>query len=187
VKERIIAQRYARALVELAFEQKELDQLASDLARLAEAVRDLPLLMRGLADERVALERRLAAAGAIAASLELGAPARHALMLLMRKERVELLPLLIAEAEGNLRELRRMAYATARVADGALAEEAQRRIAGILSELLAREVSCGVEADPGLLGGVVVHLGDRRYDCSIAGKLERMEEALLAEGALPKG
>jgi F-type H+-transporting ATPase subunit delta len=183
VKERIAAKRYAGALVELAQEARALDRLLADLSALGDAVERVPALMRGLGDERVAIERRMAAAGSIAAALGLGPFAHDAVLLLLRKRRVALLPLIVRDALSRVMALKRMSRATATVADARLAETLSRRIEEILSALIAQEVRCDVDADPALLGGFVLHLGDRRYDCSVAGKLDRMVETLMRAGA----
>ena len=115
--------------------------------------------------------------------LGVGALARDAVLLLLQKHRVVLLPFVIREALGCLRQLKKMARAQARVADAERVADVQRRIEEILSALLSCEVRCEVAADASLIGGFVVQLGDERYDVSIAGKLKRMEEALQSEGA----
>jgi F-type H+-transporting ATPase subunit delta len=56
----------------------------------------------------------------------------------------------------------------------------RRRIAAALGAVAGAPVSLVPRVDPALLGGLVVRLGDRVYDASVAGELRRLRQRLEA-------
>ncbi len=54
-----------------------------------------------------------------------------------------------------------------------------RRIVERLTEVLGKEVRAHVKADPGILGGVVVRIGDRVYDGSLRRRLTTLRRRML--------
>ena len=55
-----------------------------------------------------------------------------------------------------------------------------RRIVERLTEVLGKEVRAHVKADPGILGGVVVRIGDRVYDGSLRRRLATLRRRMMA-------
>lgn len=181
MKERIVARRYAKGVLLLARESGQVERLDRDVKRLRQALAAVPALMRCLTDERLELERRIGVAAAVAQELGLSAYARDLVLLLLRKQRIHLLPLVAEEAEAMVLRERRLAIARARVASGAEVAEIRERIESILTLHLAVEVRCEVEVEPALLGGFEVAIGDARFDASIAGRMRRLQQELLSE------
>ena len=58
-------------------------------------------------------------------------------------------------------------------------ETLTRRIVERLTEVLGKEVRAHVKADPGILGGVVVRIGDRVYDGSLKRRLTTLRRKML--------
>lgn len=58
-------------------------------------------------------------------------------------------------------------------------ETLTRRIVERLSEVLGKEVRAHVKADPGILGGVIVRIGDRVYDGSLKRRLTTLRRKML--------
>ncbi len=183
MKERIVARRYARGVLLLARESGQVERLERDVENLRRALSAVPALMRCLTDERIGLDRRTGVAAAVAQELKLSAYARDLVLLLLCKQRIRLLPLVAEEAAAMVLQERRLATARARVASKVEVEEVRERIESILTLHLAVEVRCEVEVEPRLLGGFEVLIGDVRFDASIAGRMQRLQEELLAEAA----
>lgn len=101
--------------------------------------------------------------------------------LLVERRRVGLLPR-VAEA------YRRLLYARwgiveAEVVSAVPLTEAERdALRERLEQLAGRRVELRERVDPGLLGGLVVRIGDRLYDASVRGRLERLRTQLIAAG-----
>lgn len=64
---------------------------------------------------------------------------------------------------------------TAEPVDEALAASISER----LSQSLGRQVEMSCEVEPGLIGGLVVRVGDTVYDASVANRLRRLRETAL--------
>jgi F-type H+-transporting ATPase subunit delta len=176
---RTIAKRYGRALFELALESGQIDQVAGDLGRLRQAAEGIPELVRGLADEKVGVKKRDAAACAVAKNMKLGKVCTNFLRLLIQKGRAELLPSILEDGEERFRAYRKLALAQARVADKAAAGDLKHKLEDVLGGMLGIEVRCEVQEDPKLIGGFTVKIGDEQFDASVQGKYARLKEALL--------
>jgi F-type H+-transporting ATPase subunit delta len=60
----------------------------------------------------------------------------------------------------------------------ALTPEQEQRLSAVLSRLYGRSIGLQVTVDPGVLGGLVVQVGDEVVDGSIAHRLEAAERRL---------
>jgi F-type H+-transporting ATPase subunit delta len=58
-------------------------------------------------------------------------------------------------------------------------ETLARRIVERLTEVVGKEVRAHMKADPGILGGVVVRIGDRVYDGSLRRRLTTLRRRML--------
>jgi F-type H+-transporting ATPase subunit delta len=56
--------------------------------------------------------------------------------------------------------------------------EQSGQIASVFSKIVGKTVRVETILDPSLLGGLQVRIGDRLYDGSLSGKLQRMQKAL---------
>ena len=77
---------------------------------------------------------------------------------------------LVDQAAGRVR-----AAATAAVE---LTEREKESLARNLADRLAREVMLETRVDPAILGGLVVRIGDRVIDASVATRLQRLRRRL---------
>jgi F-type H+-transporting ATPase subunit delta len=172
-----LAERYAKALFELADERKALDPVAADLrslsAMLAESA-DLRRLIRSPVLERAAQGKAIAA---LADRAQLSALAHNFLGLLARNRRLFALPAIIDAYLAQLAE--RRGEVTAQVTSAAPLSPAQ---AGALAEALRKSVGAKLaidaRVDPSLLGGLIVRLGSRMIDASLKSKLNRLQLAM---------
>lgn len=178
MKERTVAKRYAKALFDLALESGDLGPVAADLTSLARASREVPSLVKGLADERIGIQRRLAAAARVASTLKVGKTVSNFLGLLISKGRAGLLDLIARDFAARFERHERLAACRASVALASQADEVKTRVEEIVGGALGAKARCDVDVDASLLGGFSVRIGDVRYDASIKGKLERMREEL---------
>ncbi|MBI3914511.1 MAG: ATP synthase F1 subunit delta [Chloroflexi bacterium] len=105
--------------------------------------------------------------------------AQNLVALLVSKNEAHLLPGIIAEFESNLQ--RGPARPTARITSAVEFIAADRKT---LEEKLSRQFGAGLEfqyvTDASLLGGVIVRVGDKVIDGSVAGKLAALKEKLTS-------
>ena len=171
--------RYADAAFEVAVRddtvdtwRRELDEAAATLAtgKLEEV----------LANPALPLEERVAAAEKIFGGLS--RPTRNLVLLLLRRGRIEQLPRVATEFARRDDRRNGLTHATATSA-APLGPEEVRAVTARLEELTGGKVALETHVDPGLLGGIVVRVGDRLIDGSVRGRLERLRNQ-LASGAL---
>ncbi|MBI2773883.1 MAG: ATP synthase F1 subunit delta [Chloroflexi bacterium] len=164
--------RYGEAMLDLAAEEKAVDEYRGALADLAGID---PLALRSLADPSIARERRLAAAQAMV----LGRPPalRGLVALLIRRERIELLPA-ISAAFGDLVD-EREGVAKARVTT-AVALDAKQRTGVVerLEKATGKRIKATFTVDPELMGGARVQVGDHLVDASLRAQLGAMRTQL---------
>jgi F-type H+-transporting ATPase subunit delta len=174
--ENLAAKRYAIAAFELAQEHNDMDAWLGAVQQIAEFMGD-PEVKRVLENTRVSQEpkQRL-----IEAALgDLPALPLNLAKLLVRKNRSEL-AVDIADQFQQLLEGQRgvsRARATTAVPLGDAEREALSRR---LAEQTGGEVVLETEVDPGLLGGVMVQIGDQLIDASTRSKLRALRASLHA-------
>ncbi|MFH1830136.1 MAG: ATP synthase F1 subunit delta [Pseudomonadota bacterium] len=181
MRKKIVAQRYAKSLIELAQELGKTDQLFADMIALQETARCVPYFVKALSDERISIKNRKATIKRVCEELKLWKCTSDALLLLMEKKRIDLIPEISRDVLSIIRLKKKIAMACVQVADRATADDVKEHVEEILTKLLGLTVECEVGIDPSLIGGFVVAVGDMRFDSSIKGKLTRMKEDFFSE------
>ena len=104
------------------------------------------------------------------------------LQVLRRKERLGLLRDLAAAFEAAWMEKkgRIEAHVTSAVP---LSPEIRAELAKVLSNLTRKEAQLVEKVDPDILGGLVVRVGDRKFDDSVSRELERLIAAFAVRGS----
>ena len=103
----------------------------------------------------------------------------HFLLLLVDKHRFVLFPAIVDEYRALSNEARGILIADVTTVAPA-SKKQQKAIADRLEEITGKKVEIRLHEDKSLIGGVVVKIGDRRIDGSVAGRLEMMKRKLLA-------
>ena len=172
-----LAERYARALFDLADERKALDPVAADLKSLAAMLAesgDLRRMIRSPILDRAAQGKAIAAIGQSAALSPL---MRNFLGLLARNRRLFVLPQIIDAFLAHLAE--RRGEVTAQVTSATALTPAQMSaLQDALRKSAGARLAIDSRVDPSLLGGIVVRLGSRMIDASLKSKLQRLQLAM---------
>jgi len=174
------ARRYAEAAWEIALRDGTADAWLGDLHRAAAAFTE-PRVAEILRNPTVPVDERRRLVEGVAGG-RLSARSLNLVTLLLQRGRIELLPQVAAE-------LQRLADRNAGVtrafvtSASALSADERRRLTDRLAQLTGGTVELTTQVDPGILGGVVVRLGDRMIDGSVRGRLERLRSQLVS-GAL---
>ena len=169
------AKRYARAIFELAKEEGLVDRWAERL----KTVRDIlgrPEVTNVLSNPTIDVRRREEAAAAL---LE-----RHAGREVLNLARLLVGANRVAELDGIIEQFQLLAdedagrvRATATTAVPLTRADAERLEAS-LSRRLGREVRLENRVDRSIVGGLVLRMGDRVIDASVAARLEQLRRQL---------
>jgi F-type H+-transporting ATPase subunit delta len=180
VTNKTAATRYARALLDVAVkEQANLEQIESELAEFVDLFTQYPALEKVLLNPAVPVPRKRAAVAELLNRAKLSPILAKLLALLADRDRLVLLPDLIASYRDRLMDYRHVVRAevtTAAPIDASRVEAIQRGLAA----LTGRTVTMSTKIDPSIIGGVVARVGSTVYDGSVARQLQRMKEKLNA-------
>jgi F-type H+-transporting ATPase subunit delta len=181
VTNKTAANRYARALLDVAVkEHADLDKIERDLGEFVELLRQYPALEKVLLNPAVPVPRKSAAMTDLLARANVSPILSKLLLMLAGRDRLVLLPDLLAAYRDRLMDHRHVVRAevtTAVPIAPARVDEIQRGLASVTG----RTVTMATKVDPAIIGGMVARIGSTVYDGSVTRQLERMKETL--EGA----
>ena len=177
-----IAGRYAKALFELAEERKALDAVADDLQSLQAALNDSPDFAKLLTNPTASRDELVKAMEAITAKMKANELTRRFLDLLATKRRLEILPHAIEMFMTLLAQARGEVIAEISSAQP-LTKPQLSQIEAALKQATGKALNLKMNENPALLGGLVIKIGGKMLDYSLAGQLERMRTALSSGGA----
>lgn len=177
-----VAKRYARALFDVARDQQKIDAVEKDLRLIVEteaASSDLRTLLEhpGIAPE---VKKNVLAAlfeGKVTDAVY------NVLRLLVDRKREDILPHLLNDYVKIADEARGQATAVVSTPFPLTAEESQE-IAAQFGKLTGKTIRVENVIDSSLLGGLQVRIGDKLYDGSLSGKLNRLRKSLIGSQAL---
>ena len=167
---------YAKAILEVARAEGELDRLESELFQVARSVESSTELAEALADRRIPMERRIAIIEDLLGSK--ASPLTVALVnFIVGAERARELPEIVDAFVSEAVAARDREVAEVRTAVP-LDTETVRRLERALSQATSKQVEIKVVVDPGVLGGLVAQVGDTVIDGSIRSRLDSLRQAL---------
>ena len=173
-------QRYARALFDLAVERDSMDQWATDLAQLAEAMQDEQFNLF-LKHAEVSLDRKIEALATVLP--EVDPMVRNLGSLLVTRNSVDSIGD-VAVAYNRLVD-DRLGRQQIEVTTAVELEQAEAdRIREFVAGLIQREVVMTTRVDESILGGMVIQIGDRLMDGSTRSRLEELRKQIRTEAAL---
>jgi F-type H+-transporting ATPase subunit delta len=175
------ANRYARALLDVAVKERaDLDRIDTDLTAFASLFTAHPTLGRILLNPAVPTPRKRAAVAELVGHGRFAPIVAKLLVLLAERDRLVLVPDIVAAYRDRLMDHRHVVRAE--VTTAAPIDQARARaLADSLTTATGRTVALTTHVDPGIIGGVVARVGSTVYDASVARQLERMRQQL--EGA----
>ena len=175
---RSVARRYVRAGFDAATKAGVGDVAQRQFGAIQAAMRAGPDLPRLLKHPGMPLGRKLEALGEVVGE-RLAEPVAELVGLVVQNHRVEVL----ASAGELFQELADEAagIVPAQVmAPMPLSDEQAQRLKQALSQLVGSSVRLEFRRQSDLIGGIVVRVGDRVIDASVAGRLQRITERLGA-------
>jgi F-type H+-transporting ATPase subunit delta len=172
-----LARRYARALVSLGEDQKNLDKIGADLRAFAQAMKVSDELTRILSNPAFPRADRKKIVDALATRFAVQPVTRTFFYVLLDKERLDQLPAISREIDALLEA--RAGRIQAEVTSATPLSAAQlTAITATLEKLSGKKVQIEKREDPALLGGVVAKVGDVVYDGSVRTQLRQLRDQL---------
>ena len=173
------ATRYARALFDVVLkEQGSLEQVEAQLEAFVDLLAEHPALEKVLLNPAVPVPRKRATVAELLARLDVTPVLAKLLALLAGRDRLVLLPDLLATYRDRLLDYQHVVRADVTTA-GPLSSERAREIERRLAEVTGKTVTVTSRVDPAIIGGMVARIGSTVYDASITRQLEKMRNRLL--------
>ena len=175
-----LAERYAGALVDVALENKQADQVKQELAAFAAMVRESNELHAFLANPSIARAGKHAAIEQLVARMGASRTLRNYLFVIVDQRRGGML-IEIEQAFSALLDARQgITQATVTSAAELTAEE-RKEMDAALAKLTGKKVQAKFATDAKLIGGAVVRIGSTIYDGSVRAQLDRLRVRMITE------
>lgn len=176
-----IAERYATAIFEISKEEKSLAKLESNIADLAAALDGSEDLRDLINSPVVSRTDQKAAISAIASKMKLETVLQNGLGVMADKRRLFVLPQLVVKLREMIAEDK--GEVTAEVTSAKALTKAQAdKIAKTLKASVGKDVNIKASVDESLIGGLVVKVGSKMIDTSIASRLNSLQNAMKEVG-----
>jgi F-type H+-transporting ATPase subunit delta len=172
-----LARPYAKAVFELARDEKRLAEWSAMLAGLAAAVRD-PGVARAIGHPSIG-RGQLAEVLIEAMGTAATAQSKNLLRLLSEYNRLKLAPAIAEQFEAMRAEHERRVEVQITSAAPVDAAQQQALVAAVKKKL-NRDVNVEWKTDPSLIAGAEIRAGDTVIDGSISGELARLRQLLTA-------
>lgn len=172
-----LSRRYAKAVLEMGLENKNLDAMGGDLRSLAKAMKESAELVTVLTNPAIRRNDRRRVLDGLLDRIGAQQHTKNLVYLLLDGER-------LGSLEGISREVDAMIEArsgrvSAEVTSAKPLDGAQlAQITAALEKLSGKKVDVSKREDPSLLGGVVAKVGDVVYDGSLRTQLRTLRDEL---------
>jgi F-type H+-transporting ATPase subunit delta len=177
---RIVAERYAKALLQVALDKKtSLDRIGKELEGFRALLERENALRAALESPTVPGTKRVKILDALLASAKVAPETQNLLRLLAKNERVALVPF-VADSFRQLVLEHEGIQPGEVISAHPLSSDQKKRLAGQLGQALGKTMELSYRTDPEILGGIVVRVGNRIFDASVTTQLRRFKEKALS-------
>jgi F-type H+-transporting ATPase subunit delta len=174
----VVGRRWARALLDLAVEQKLEDTVQKGLDDVAAMLASSPALQDVFVSPNVTPAARIAVIDQLATRTGLSPLLANTLKLLAQKNRLRAVPD-IARAFRELSEERGGALRAEVTTAKPLSDAYYAEIEKVLAAATGRRVKIERRTDPTLIAGVVTRVGDQVFDGSLKNRLHELASELV--------
>jgi F-type H+-transporting ATPase subunit delta len=173
------AARYSRALLEVSIkEHGDLQQIEQELAAFVDLLTQHPALAKVLLNPAIPVQRKQATVAELIGRLHTPPVLAKLIALLAERDRLVLLPDLLASYRDRLLDHQNVVRAEVTTAVP-LAAERTKGIEQALARVTGRTVTLAAKVDPAIIGGVVARVGSTVYDGSVTTQLQKMKNRLI--------
>jgi F-type H+-transporting ATPase subunit delta len=168
--------------MEVAVKEKaDLQQIDDQLQEFADLFTKNPALEKVMLNPAVPVPRKRAAMAELTERSKVSPILGKLLLLLAERDRLVLLPDLLAAYRERLLDQQQVVRAEVTSATALPADRA-KGIEQELAKLTGRKVKLGTRVDPSIIGGVITRIGDTIYDGSVTTQLQRIKKTLQGAG-----
>ena len=176
-----MAQRYAKALLELAEGKRALDAVSADLAALGRMIAGSSDLQKLITSPLMNRADQARAIGAVGQAAGFGELTQRFLGLVAANRRLFALPAIIRAFQKMLADKRGEVAAEVTAAHP-LTDAQSAAVSEAIKRVVGGKVSIDMKVDPSLLGGLIVRVGSRMIDGSVKTKLQKLQLAMKGIG-----
>jgi F-type H+-transporting ATPase subunit delta len=171
------ASRYARALLDVAIKESNPEHAEQELAAFVDLLTGHRDLEKALTNPAVPVTAKRAVVEDLVTRQDPSRPVAKLLLMLADRDRLLLLPALLAVYRERLMDYRLVVRADVTTA-APLAPDRTAQLERRLADVTGRRVVLTTKVDPSIIGGIVARIGSTVYDGSIITQLAKIRERL---------
>ncbi len=172
-----LARKYARALVEVALEKNNQEQVKADLDGFVRLFEENAELRNVLENPAIPLRSKREIVKQIGARAQAADEVTNFLSLLLQNNRIAMLPefrqAFIDVMNETLGVLSGDVFSPA-----VLRDDQKNKIESEVAGITGKKVQLGYHQDPSLIGGIKIHLGSTIYDATVRKQLEEIRKRI---------
>ena len=174
----MIARRYAKALVNLAENEKDLDNTGKHLNSITEVYKENLELRQVLSDTKVSSGIKLEILKDVLSKIKVSKLVDTFSRYLLAKRRIDFLPDI--ERAFNLLLQEKLGRIEANVTTASeLPKDTVKKLVDAISSYSGKEVEVNVTIDPSIIGGIVTRIGSTVIDGSIQTYLNQIRQSII--------
>ena len=176
-----VAGRYATALFEIATEASVLPAVEADLDALAAALDESAELRDLISSPIYSRAQQGNVMAELSKQMKIGSKVANTVALMASKRRLFVLPQMIAAVKALAADARGEVSAEVTAAKK-LTKAQQESLASALSKSVGKDVTIDMSVDESIIGGLIVKMGSKMIDTSVASKLANLQNAMKEVG-----
>ena len=174
----MIARRYAKALVNLAENEKDLDNTGKHLNSITEVYKENLELRQVLSDTKVSSGIKLEILKDVLSKIKVSKLVDTFSRYLLAKRRIDFLPDI--ERAFNLLLQEKLGRIDANVTTASeLPKDTVKKLVDAISSYSGKEIEVNVTIDPSIIGGIVTRIGSTVIDGSIQTYLNQIRQSII--------
>jgi F-type H+-transporting ATPase subunit delta len=173
-----LAKRYAKALLALAEENREVGRIQTDLEQFCEAWKTSGELRELFSNPGFGMELRRKVVDELSQRMNFSSLLKNTLRLLTDRRRIRHIPA-IADAFFTMSEEKAGRVHAEVISATPMPESYLQELQKVLENVTSRKVVLEHREDPSLIAGIVTRVGDKVFDGSLRSRLSSLREQLL--------
>lgn len=181
----IVADKYSSAMLELAQEQGNLVTTEENLLYVASVLNEQPELVGFINNPIVEADAKISLLGKVFGTA-VEKTVLHFMYVMVKRGRCRYLQDTIRAFIKKSREARGILEAIVTVAEP-LTDTLHDDVQAKLQAMTGKDVIISVRQDPRIMGGIIIQIGDKRIDGSIARRLDELKKTLVRTDSIRLG